>query len=43
MINKYFVLYRNMNTKVIKDIIEIQFYIGILYAYHCWAKTLIKK
>lgn len=32
-----------MNKKIIKDIIEIQFYIGILYVYHCWATNLIKK
>ena len=32
-----------MNTKILKDIFEIQCYIGILYLYHCWTKTLIKK
>ena len=32
-----------MNTKIIKDIVEIQIMMVLLYAYNVWAKSLIKK
>lgn len=32
-----------MNTKIIKDIIEIQIMMVLLYGYNVWAKSLIKK
>lgn len=32
-----------MNTKIVKDIIEIQIMMAMLYAYNIWAKSLIKK